>query len=157
MLYSTCTDIFPWSYFVMIDFSVLLNKLNFFPSSVMLIFSVKSKPSSSIHLIFLYAVLWEIPVSLITSFTDVGRNVALSKIFTISLSAKAVRIACLNLSRMTIIVILLTITNAKHLLILLLIVVPLDLKVFKYLTVHLPAAESAEARETPCFPSLECL
>jgi hypothetical protein len=48
--------------------------------------------------------------------------------------------------------------NAKYLLILLLIViVPPDLKVSKYLKVHLPAAESAGAREPLLFPSLEFL
>jgi hypothetical protein len=57
----------------------------------------------------------------------------------------------LNLSRMTIIVILLTITDAKHFLILLLIVVLSDLKVVKYLKVRLLQSSRGELRENPCF------
>jgi hypothetical protein len=53
---------------------------------------------------------------------------------------------------MTITAILLTITNAKHLLILLLIVIPLvDLKVVKCLKVYIFQQPSGQGQENRCF------
>src|SRR5207249_3101300 len=66
-----------------------------FPSSLIEILSITSKLCSTSHLIFLYAVVWGILVSMMMSYTDLVWFIVESIILTISESANTVRIAFL--------------------------------------------------------------
>src|ERR671930_1267091 len=93
VLYSPSTTRLLYSYLTFSNLNTLLNKLNFLPSSVNSILVQASNPWSSRYLIFLYAVVCGILHSFIISLTHLSLNIVQSRIFIISVSAKAVRIA----------------------------------------------------------------
>src|SRR5919198_2159090 len=96
ILYSPSTTRLLYSYLIFNDLNTLLNKLNFLPSSVNSILVQTSNRWSRRQFIFLYAVVWGTLHSFMISLTDLSLNIVQSKIFTMSVSAKAVRMACFS-------------------------------------------------------------
>ena len=75
MFCSASIRILLFSYLTIKDRKTLWNKLYFLPSALIETLSTTRSFSSTSHLIFLYAVVWSISVSLMMSHTDFDRGI----------------------------------------------------------------------------------